>query len=472
MKVTSLLAAFASSCILASSAEVFDALDWLVAPLNSSTFFSDYFEQQPLHVRQREQSQIASLFSSALLDEVLEEGLKVSNPLYYLNNQRFRLVKKLERDGEDWTAILPPSVDAMTVEKAHEAFMAGFSVLINGLEVRWLSVQNAAMFIEELTGIRTRVNLYFTPPGKQAFDAHFDSMDGFVVQIEGSKEWIIYEPLMDRPRSDMKYKPKREELKELQRIILEPGDVLYIPRGWPHEAIAVESELSLPSLHLTFGIETAVETSCEALLHALVDVIDWDAEAGFAFDSSSWAPWTAADALHVAIAAFGGDKDAKGSSLIRSAAPIFEGFTTNEDLQLKLLSAVESLQDPGELRLADWACRLGNRSTFIDPATGEVEAYAALDGAGEGQRAYVMGYFSSALAQETAPQFCAQENEAFPKLGAAAALAKAGEKGAADAVEAYRAQLQEMHEARALFGRTALEVLQAGKEMREDFLED
>ena len=42
-----------------------------------------------------------------------------------------------------------------------------------------------------------------------------------------------------------------EPTEAVLRVLLEPGDVLYIPRGWWHDVIATDS----PSLHLTIGLE-------------------------------------------------------------------------------------------------------------------------------------------------------------------------------------------------------------------------
>ena len=49
-------------------------MDVVVAPVNASHFFSAFFEAQPLHLRQREQSYLAGTCSSSVLDDVLEEG--------------------------------------------------------------------------------------------------------------------------------------------------------------------------------------------------------------------------------------------------------------------------------------------------------------------------------------------------------------------------------------------------------------
>lgn len=39
---------------------------------------------------------------------------------------------------------------------------------------------------------------YLSPPHSQGFEAHFDWMDGLVVQLRGAKHWTLYAPLMVR----------------------------------------------------------------------------------------------------------------------------------------------------------------------------------------------------------------------------------------------------------------------------------
>lgn len=435
-------------------------MDVVVAPVNASHFFSAFFEAQPVHLRQREQSYLAGTFSSSVLDDVLEEGFAAEDARFRLHEGDLRIAKKVEKDGEDWTAVLPWPKD-MSLGTVHEAFEAGFSVVLNGLELRWPAVQKAAALLEDETGIPCRANLYLTPPGQQAFEAHFDYMDGFVVQVEGAKEWVIYEPLVDRPRADLKYKPRREELREAQRVSLQPGDVLYIPRGWPHEAVAAgDTGADAPplSLHITFGMEAAPDASREALLHALIDAAADAAEdlAGAAgFQEQAWAPWTAADALHVAVAAFGGSA-AEGAAAVRAALPLLPGQTSDEDLRSQLEAAVAALGPAGDL--ADWACRTpGASGAAAVAAGGEREERAALDGAGRGQRAYVWRHLSAEARSGGAPRLC--DGGAEPELRLRGALAEAAGRFADAAVELYRSRSDAARERRAALGSEALAAL-------------
>ena len=75
-----------------------------------------------------------------------------------------------------------------------------------------------------------------------------------VLQVEGQKHWKIYESQNFLPNDRV-----REEVNEtdpgklIEDIVLNPGDLLYLPRGFPHVA---NSTGKTSSLHLTVGLNT------------------------------------------------------------------------------------------------------------------------------------------------------------------------------------------------------------------------
>lgn len=83
-----------------------------------------------------------------------------------------------------------------------------------------------------------QVNAYITPPSSQGFDVHRDTHDVFVLQVSGTKHWVVYD------RTD-------DELVLIDQEI-HPGTALYIPTGFPHAAKTAAGA----SAHLTVGILT------------------------------------------------------------------------------------------------------------------------------------------------------------------------------------------------------------------------
>lgn len=48
--------------------------------------------------------------------------------------------------------------------------------------------------LQEYFGCFVGANVYLTPPGSQGFAPHYDDIEAFIMQLEGSKEWRIYAP--------------------------------------------------------------------------------------------------------------------------------------------------------------------------------------------------------------------------------------------------------------------------------------
>lgn len=57
------------------------------------------------------------------------------------------------------------------------------------------------------------------------------TLKGIVVQLVGSKTWMLYDEMLPAPRADLKYKPAAADLGEPIAVLqLNPGDLMYIPR--------------------------------------------------------------------------------------------------------------------------------------------------------------------------------------------------------------------------------------------------
>jgi len=117
----------------------------------------------------------------------------------------------------------------MDIMKCEEAFKEGYTIALSfGVQVLQL--------LQMLTSI------YLTPPNSQGWDRHCDDHCVFVCQLFGTKQWTIYsQPNLQLPRL---YDPLDREqcfveensLAGYRKFLLREGDILYIPRGFPHEA--------------------------------------------------------------------------------------------------------------------------------------------------------------------------------------------------------------------------------------------
>ena len=110
--------------------------------------------------------------------------------------------------------------------------------------------------LEDEFGCMVGSNVNLTPGGgtNQGFAPHYDDIETFIIQREGYKHWRVYEPmnkLETLPRESSRDFTE-EDMKGIEPIIdveLGPGDLLYMPRGWIHQANTCRRDHH--SLHLT-----------------------------------------------------------------------------------------------------------------------------------------------------------------------------------------------------------------------------
>ncbi len=128
----------------------------------------------------------------------------------------------------------------------------GASLVISHVDKYIPELADLTWAIEEEMGNNvTHANIYCSWPSCQGFKAHYDTHEVFIMQIDGQKEWFVFEDTVKYPYKDEESKyQKPPEGTPYINCILKPGDLLYIPRGHWHYAIAREQ----PSLHVTLGI--------------------------------------------------------------------------------------------------------------------------------------------------------------------------------------------------------------------------
>ena len=83
--------------------------------------------------------------------------------------------------------------------------------------------------------------------------------DVFILQLDGRKEWRLYDVPVKHPFMGHKVgrvpqgEPPAQAGRPRMTLTLEPGDMLYMPRGLVHEAATTDAA---PSLHLTITADT------------------------------------------------------------------------------------------------------------------------------------------------------------------------------------------------------------------------
>jgi bifunctional lysine-specific demethylase and histidyl-hydroxylase NO66 len=159
--------------------------------------------------------------------------------------------------------------DQVLDEQVLAHYADGATLVLQGLHRLWPPLIEFAGRLASELAAPVGVNAYLTPAGNRGFATHYDTHDVFVLQVRGRKRWRVHAPVLVDPLERQVWGGRADEVGAVSEslpvldTVLEPGDSLYLPRGWLHAAEA----LGEPSLHLTLGVRAANRYSVvEALL--------------------------------------------------------------------------------------------------------------------------------------------------------------------------------------------------------------
>ena len=217
------------------------SLTELLRPMTVDAFIAEVWGMTACVVRKGQPGDFASLFSVSAMEAFLQ--------YVWPDQAAVRLVRGDRSKSPEDFRLSNGSVDMVRVRNH---FADGYTLVLNGLDRHVPAIATLAHAIEVELNFETQVNAYITPPKSQGFLAHYDDHDVLILQIEGSKTWRLYGPEADVPPRLLPLRDRfsADRLPEPSDLILEAGDVLYLPRGRVHAAEAQEE----PSIHLTFGI--------------------------------------------------------------------------------------------------------------------------------------------------------------------------------------------------------------------------
>jgi len=130
--------------------------------------------------------------------------------------------------------------------------MDGSSISFRKFHSKDVFSNKLAMEVSRFTRANTFVNAYAAIGGEGTFQKHYDRHDVFAIQLIGKKRWKLYKPSFEKPLPQHKSKPllPGSPNEPILDVILEEGDLLYIPRGMWHEAIPLDNQ---ESFHLAIG---------------------------------------------------------------------------------------------------------------------------------------------------------------------------------------------------------------------------
>lgn len=218
--------------------------------MSRGEFARDVWARTALHTRRADD--FSDLFSADAVDELISRrGLRT--PFLRVAKDGSALPDASFTASAGVGSTIPDQLDDTAVWRA---FADGATLVLQALQRTWEPLGGFVAALSAELGHPVQANAYVTPPQNRGFDDHYDVHDVFVVQIQGTKRWLIHEPVHADPLRDQPWTDRRSAVAEAAKddahidTVLEPGDTLYLPRGWLHSAQAQGAV----SIHLTLGI--------------------------------------------------------------------------------------------------------------------------------------------------------------------------------------------------------------------------
>lgn len=240
-------------------------LDELLHPITAAEFRAAYEDRKPLHVPAGDDDRKRRLLDWAAFNRLLNQ-VDVWNPTT-LGLMRNRVAVPPEQ-----FFLFIPSEAGQTVRlspRKLEVFLsAGCSLIANHVGTLHPPIAQLSEMLSRQWAASVGANVYCSFSGVQAFGPHFDIHDVFAIQTEGEKVWRLYENRAETPLELFKDPEEGRRVFErghgplMTEVRMQPGDVLYLPRGWYHDALTHEGE----SLHVTLSVTPLAGPSVLQLL--------------------------------------------------------------------------------------------------------------------------------------------------------------------------------------------------------------
>ncbi|GBM89353.1 Ribosomal oxygenase 1 [Araneus ventricosus] len=237
-----------------------EAFRWLLSPTKPEVFFAKKWEKKPFLIKRSNSNYYKGLYSVKEFEKTVDE--------HFLNyNSEIDVVAYV--DGER-----KPLINDKRVFSSYlwAAFKEGYSIRMRNPQAYSKALGSLCSLLQEYFSSFVGANMYLTPADTQGFPPHYDDIDAFILQIEGKKLWKLYTP----SEKDMLARVSSPDLCEddigepYMEVELNPGDMLYFPRGYIHQAKAAPG---MHSMHITLSTNQ-LNTWGDFLEHALTNAIE------------------------------------------------------------------------------------------------------------------------------------------------------------------------------------------------------
>src|SRR3954453_6981975 len=238
----------------------------LLGPRSPEHFFAEYHDRKPLHVRGG-----AAKFAHVLSWRQINRLLDMT---HIWSGQSLQLVM-------DGTPVPPEQYCTRATSRDNAQVMQpvaarvrdwvakGASVVLNDVDSLTPGLAAVSEALESAGLGKAQGNVYISWQSHKAFPAHYDTHDVWAVQVEGEKTWNVWEGRAEWPIANPAFRAPGQAQHEQakgrlrEKVLLRPGGLLYLPRGWYHDALAEAPA----SVHVAFGVHAPLGVDLLNILH-------------------------------------------------------------------------------------------------------------------------------------------------------------------------------------------------------------
>lgn len=226
-------------------------LEAILHPITPAQFHAEFEGRQPLHIPAPEGSAKRELLPWGAFNGLLNQ----SN---VWDSERLQLMRNDAAVPPDQYCRRKRTPEGLiwrpSFAKVEVFLSAGASILANDVLTLHSPITHAGVALGEALAAEVGASVFCSFKGGRAVATHYDVHEVFAVQTEGVKVWNLYE---GRAIDPVGYDPgltqadfDRNRGRLVSTITMNPGDVLYMPRGFYHDTVTPDQ----PSLHVSFTV--------------------------------------------------------------------------------------------------------------------------------------------------------------------------------------------------------------------------
>jgi ribosomal protein L16 Arg81 hydroxylase len=130
-----------------------------------------------------------------------------------------------------------------------EHMKAGATLIVRDVQTLVPAINTLCKTWSEALLLPVRAVLFLSFGRDTSFGLHWHHFDTFICQVYGRKHWKVFEPVVQKPLSEG-HPPEPFTAPPVWESMLCAGEILYVPRGWPHDPISITE----PSLHVALNL--------------------------------------------------------------------------------------------------------------------------------------------------------------------------------------------------------------------------